>query len=253
MFRPRVIPCLLLRGSGLVKTVKFKAPTYLGDPRNIIRIFNDKQVDELIVLDIMATRENREPSFALLKELTSECFMPVAYGGGICSVSQAEAVLRLGVEKIAVNSMAIERPQLMTDMAKAFGSQSVVASIDVKRSLFGQYEVVTRGGTFRTGAAPIEFARRMEDAGVGEILLNSVDRDGMMTGYDVDLIKTVSSAVRVPVVACGGAGEQRHLRAAVVDGGAAAAAAGSLFVFHGPHRAVLVSFPSLIERQRVFA
>lgn len=243
MLIPRVIPCLLLKGLGLVKTRRFKDPVYLGDPRNTIKIFNEKEVDELVVLDILATREGREPNYELLSEMTSECFMPLGYGGGITNLKQMEKILQLGVEKVVVNSHAVKKPELITEAAKVFGGQSVVVSIDVKQSLWGRYEVVTRGGGQKTGLDPVEFALRMEGAGAGEILLNSVDLDGSMAGYDIRLIQKVSHAVSVPVIACGGGGRIEDFRQAVHEGGASAVAAGSMFVFQGKHRAVLINFP----------
>lgn len=249
----RVIPCLLLQGSGLVKTVRFGNPTYLGDPRNTVKIFNEKEVDELILLDIAATREGRGPNLQLLSELTSECFMPLAYGGGIKSLDDVERIIRLGVEKVSINSLAVESPEFVKQAAERFGSQSIVVSIDVKRGMFGRYEVFTRGGTGRCGLDPIGLAKRMEDLGAGELLLNSIDRDGTMRGYDLELIHQVSGAVGIPVIACGGAGSLEDLAAAIKQGGAAAAAAGSLFVFHGRHRAVLISFPVRKELERAFS
>jgi cyclase len=251
MLRTRVIPCLLLQDGGLVKTVRFKAPTYIGDPVNAIRIFNEKEVDELIFLDIRATREARGPALSTIADFTSECFMPVGYGGGIRSVDDARAVLGLGVEKVIVNAAAIDRPALVTELSREFGAQAVVVSIDVGKKLLSGYEVVRDGGSKKTALNPIEHARRMVDLGAGEIFLNAVDRDGAGTGLDVPLIRAVSDAVSVPVIACGGAGSLEHLREAVVDGGASAVAAGSLFLFHGKHRAVLITYPDRKELERL--
>ncbi len=239
----RVIPCLLIRGHGLVKTRRFKDPVYIGDPVNAIRIFSEKEVDELVMLDIDASREGREPNYELIAEMASESFMPVAYGGGIKSLDQVRRVIRSGVEKIVINSAACESPQVITDAARVFGSQAVVGAIDVRRSLMGGYRVVAKSATVDTRLKPEEQARRLVEAGAGEIFLNSVDRDGMMAGYDLDLIRAVARSVNVPVVACGGAGTVDHLRAAVHEGGASAVSAGSMFVFHGKHRAVLISYP----------
>ncbi|MBI4705043.1 MAG: imidazole glycerol phosphate synthase subunit HisF [Deltaproteobacteria bacterium] len=239
----RVIPCLLLRGTGLVKTVRFKDPSYVGDPRNAVKIFNEKEVDELLLLDIGATAAAAEPNFGLISEVASECFMPFGYGGGIRRLVQAERILKLGAEKICINTAAVEQPRLIAQAAQRLGTQSIVASIDVKSGPRGEYEVLVRNGAKSTGLDPVAHAQRMEEAGAGEILLNAIDRDGTMTGYDLELVRRVSGAVRVPVVACGGAGSVADLAAAVTRGGAAAAAAGSLFVFHGRHRAVLISFP----------
>lgn len=244
MLRTRVIPCLLLRGEGLVKTVKFKDPVYVGDPINAIRIFNDKEVDELIFLDITASREDRGPPLNVIRDFASECFMPVGYGGGIRSLDDARQVLALGVEKIVVNTMALRRPELVAEIACEFGSQAVVVSIDARKKLTGSYEVMGLCGTEKTGLKPVEHARRMVDVGAGEILINSIDRDGTQIGYDVALVRSVADAVSVPVIACGGAGSVSHFSEAVSTGHASGVAAGSMFVFHGKHRAVLISYPS---------
>jgi cyclase len=249
----RVIPCLLLRGTGFVKTVRFRDPTYLGDPLNTLKIFNEKEVDEVIVLDIAATREGKGPNYGLIGEMASECFMPLTYGGGIRTVQEAERILQLGVEKVSLNAATVERPELITDIAQRFGSQSVVVSIDVKRKTLGGREVVTRGGTVRTGLEPVAFARHVESRGAGEVLLTSVDRDGTMSGYDLELTRQACSALTIPLVACGGAGSIADLGAAVKEGQVSAVAAGSLFVFHGPHRAVLISFPSRDELDGAFS
>jgi imidazole glycerol-phosphate synthase subunit HisF len=250
---PRVMPCLLLRGSGLVKTVKFKDPTYLGDPRNAVKIFNEKEVDELILLDITATPEQRQPRFDLVQEIVSEAFMPVAYGGGIRTIEDARRMLQLGVEKIVVCTRAIEDPAFVTAAADLFGSQSVVVCLDVRRTLLGRYEAYTHGGRTRTRRDPVSLAEEMAGRGAGEIVVNSIDRDGTMAGYDVALVRSVSSAVNVPVIACGGAGSVEHLAEAVRLGGASAVAAGSMFVFQGRHRAVLISFPAQADLRTAFA
>ena len=244
MIKPRVIPCLLLQDQGLVKTVKFKAPKYLGDPINIVRIFNDKEVDELVFLDIKATNENRSPNFDLLRNIGSECFMPLGYGGGIRSMDDVRKLLGIGIEKIILNTSAVENPTLIRSAADYAGSSSVVISIDVKINIVGKYEVHTRSGRKGTGLDPVRQAVEVEKMGAGEILINSIDRDGMMEGYDLELIRHVSEAVDIPVVACGGAGNIGHLRDAIKLGGASAAAAGSMFVFQGPLRGVLISYPS---------
>ena len=250
MIRPRVIPCMLLKGEGLVKTVRFKDPKYLGDPINIVRIFNDKEADELIFLDILATVENRCPNFDLLRKITSECFMPLGYGGGIREMEDVKRLLSIGVEKLVFNTSAVENPSLIRAAADHAGSQAVVISMDVKKTLFGKYEVFTRAGKKGTGLDPVKFAIDMEKQGAGEIFVNSMDRDGTMQGYDLDLVKRVAEAVSVPVVVCGGAGNIQHL-AEAVKAGASAAAAGSLFVFQGPLRGVLISYPSQDELKRV--
>jgi cyclase len=242
VLKTRVIPTLLLRGAGLVKTTRFGDPKYVGDPVNAIRIFNDKEVDELMLLDINATRENREPPFSIIEEVASECFMPLAYGGGIRTVEHVRRILKLGVEKVVFNSAAWRAPEVVTEASRRFGAQAIVASIDVRRKVFGRYEVFVDNGKTGTGVEPVEYAKRMEAAGAGEILLGSIDRDGLMQGYDVELISRVSRAVGVPVIASGGAGSVADFKAAVA-GGADAVAAGAMFVFHGPHRAVLITYP----------
>jgi cyclase len=250
MLHARVIPCLLLRNGGLVKTVQFDKPRYVGDPINAVRIFNQKEVDELMFLDIGATAAGRGPNFELIRDIASEAFMPFGYGGGVRTVDDVRALLDLGVEKVVLNAAAVERPGLVSDAAEVVGSQSVAVSIDVKKGLLGRYEVVTHNGRRRTGLHPVAWAKKMQDCGAGEIVLNSVDRDGMMGGYDIALLRQVTEAVGVPVVACGGAGSLDDFSAAVHDGGAAAVAAGSLFVFHGKYRAVLITYPEYGELER---
>lgn len=252
MIPSRVIPCLLLRNHGLVKTVRFKEPTYLGDPINVVRIFNDKEVDELVFLDITATPEGKEPPFDLLARIASQCFMPLCYGGGVRTIEQMMALFTLGIEKVAVNSHAVERAAFVREAADRVGSQSVIVSIDVKRSWLGRYEVVTHGGRRKTGLDPVRWAEEMQRQGAGELLLTSVDRDGTMEGYDLDLVRRVTAAVDIPVVACGGARTIADLHAAVAEGGASAAGAGSMFVFQGPHRAVLISYPSRAELDSLY-
>lgn len=245
--RPRVIPCLLLRGQGLVKTVCFRNAKYVGDPVNTVKIFNEKEVDEIVILDITATAENRAPSMDLISEIAGEAFMPVAYGGGIQSSADAQKIIGAGIEKIVLNTIAVENPSVISQLADAIGSQSVVISVDVKKTLWGGFEVYTRAGRKATGLDPVRFCARVQELGAGEILLNAIDRDGTMQGYDVLLIKKVSQEVDIPVIACGGAGNLHHFKEALRDGGAAAVAAGSYFVFQGKHRAVLISYPTASE------
>lgn len=253
MLIPRVIPALLLSGARLVKTVRFRKPVYLGDPVNVIRIFNDKEVDELVLLDIAATAEGRGPNFRLLSEVSTECFMPLAYGGGITAPEEITQLLALGIEKVILNTLAAEQPETVRAAAERFGGSTIAVSMDVRRRLLGGMQVVTRGGRRGTGDDPVRYAVRMQELGAGELLLTAVDRDGRMSGYDLDLIKSVTSAVDIPVVACGGAASLYDFRRAVVEGGASAAAAGSFFVFHGPHRAVLITFPQRAELEALFA
>ena len=251
MLQKRAIPCLLLKGRGFVKTVQFRNPVYLGDPINIVRLFNDKEADELIVLDITATIERRPPQFETIATLTSECFMPLCYGGGVQTIQHMQSLFSLGIEKVAVNTAFVQNPELITTAAGMFGSQAVVASIDVKRDWRGRNRVYIAAGRKNTGLDPMELAQEFERRGIGEILLNSIDRDGTMTGYDADLIRDVATAVSVPVIACGGAGTAEDLATAVAAG-ASAAAAGSLFVYQGPHRAVLINYPSGHELRQLF-
>ena len=243
MLRTRVIPCLLLQDRGLVKTRVFTSPVYVGDPINAVKIFNEKEVDELILLDISASRERRGPQYDLISEIASEAFIPLCYGGGVTSLEEMRQLFQIGIEKVAVNSHCIENPQFVREAADIFGSQSVVVSVDVKRSFFGKYQVVTRGGRQKTSLSPRQHALHMQELGAGEIMLNSVDRDGLMTGYDLELVRSVSSVLSVPMIAVGGAGRVEDF-APAIEAGASAVAAGSMFVFQGKHRAVLISYPS---------
>jgi cyclase len=238
----RIIPCLLIRENGLVKTKKFKDAVYIGDPINAVRIFSEKEVDELIILDIDATLENREPNYELISEIAGECFMPVAYGGGIKNLNQIRKLIRSGIEKVVINSAACENFNLINEAAQIFGSQAIVAAIDVKKNLFGNYKIVSHSGTKETGLDLKNYISGLVEAGAGEIFINSVDRDGLMNGYDLDLISLVSKYINVPVIASGGAGVLEHFHQAI-NAGASAVAAGSMFVFYGKHRAVLINYP----------
>jgi cyclase len=242
---------LLLKDGALVKTVKFRDPGYIGDPINAIRIYNEKEVDELILLDITATLENRQPPFKELSEIANECFMPVTYGGGIRRLEDIKEIFNLGIEKVALNSYAVENPTFIRQAADKFGTQSIVVSIDVKKKFLGCYEVYTHGGRKGTGLDPVKFASQVEKLGAGEILLTSIDRDGTQEGYDLELIKKVTSTVSVPVIACGGAGKIEDFGAAVKVGGASACAVGSMVVYFGRHRAVLINFPARSELTQV--
>ncbi|NLI76662.1 MAG: imidazole glycerol phosphate synthase subunit HisF [Candidatus Riflebacteria bacterium] len=249
---PRIIPCLLLKGGGFVKTVRFDQPTYLGDPINIVKIFNEKDVDELVILDILASRHGTPPAFTFLEQVVSEAFMPVGYGGGVRCLEDARALFRLGLEKVILNTAAVERPELVRELAREFGSQSVVVAIDVRRNFWGTPKVVARGGTIVTSLEVVAWAKQVESHGAGEILLTAVDRDGTMSGYDLELTRSVAGSVGIPVIASGGARSIQDLKAAVVEGEASAAAAGSLFVFQMPHRAVLISYPKYGDLKALF-
>lgn len=247
MYRNRVIPCLLIRGNGLVKTRKFKDAVYIGDPVNAARIFSEKEADEIVVLDIDASREGREPNYELVAEIAGECFMPMAYGGGVRSLEQVRKLIRSGVEKVVINSAAVDSVGIITEASDVFGSQAIVAAVDVKRTLLGGFRVLAKSASVETRLKLDVHVRQLVAAGAGEIFLNSIDRDGMMVGYDLDLVRSVTQHVNVPVVACGGAGTVNHLIEAVRDAGASAAAAGSMFIFHGKHRAVLISYPDEVK------
>ena len=241
-FRARFIPVLLLRNGRLVKTRKFANDVYLGDPINAVRIFNDKGADEIAILDISLGDRRAPPDIDMLKDIVNEAFVPIAYGGRLRTIDQVGEVLRVGVEKVVLNTVLHDSFEMLADCARRFGSQSLVASIDVKSTLLGGARVHTDCGRRRTAHSPVDLAVRCAAAGAGEILLTSIDRDGMMAGYDIALIKQVSAAVQVPVIAAGGAGSTEDLRLAVRDGGACAAAAGSFFVFSGPRKGVLISY-----------
>lgn len=243
MRRYRVIPVLLLTSSGLVKSVRFKNHKYIGDPINAVKIFNEKEVDELAIIDIEATRLGRGPNIKKIAEIAGEAFMPVSYGGGITTLEQARIILNNGIEKVILNKSAHTQPGLIADISGAFGAQSVVISIDVKKDWFGKYRVYTDNGSRNSGKDPVSFARDCEWLGAGEILLNSIERDGTYQGYDLDIINMVSRAVSIPVVACGGAGSIQDFKFAL-NAHASAVAAGSMFVFQRPHNAVLISYPS---------
>lgn len=240
----RLIPCLLVSSGGLYKTVKFKSPTYLGDPVNAVKIFSDKEADEIIVLDIEASEKGREPDWDLLQDIAAQAFMPVCYGGGVSSLSQMERLYSLGIEKVALNSVAHTDSALIEHASKHFGSQSVVVCLDVRKPFFSsKYAVYIGRGRQRLVDSPTEIAQRLEGLGAGELVLNNIDRDGTMLGYDHDLIRQVSSALSIPVIALGGASSLADMSRAIHESGAAAAAAGSLFSFRWPERAVLINYP----------
>lgn len=250
--RPRVIPVLLLKNQLLHKPRQFKAPKYVGDPRVAVKIFNDKGADELVLLDMDATAQKREPNYSLIEEIVSESFMPVAYGGGVRSYAQAARILELGVEKVVLNTALLDLPDLSNEIARVFGAQSVVGCLDCKKGLFGGYSTYVENGRRKTGVAPEVMARRVTERGVGEIILQAIEREGLGAGYDLPLITRVADAVDTPVIALGGAGKVQHFREAA-EAGATAVAAGSMFVFNGPHRAVLISYPNDEQLREGFA
>lgn len=250
MLKHRVIPCLLLQNGGLVKTQRFGNPKYVGDPINAIRIFNDKEVDELMVLDISASKERREPNYSLIEQFAGECFMPLCYGGGIRSVEQTRQLIALGVEKVCLQSAAFEDTSLISRIAEQFGSQSVVASVDVKKSWLGNPCLYSAASGKKLSQPLFSYLAQLVSAGAGEVLLNAVDRDGEMTGMDLDLIREVSAALSVPLIAAGGVGTLADIKMAV-EAGASAVAVGSFFLFHGPHRAVLITYPLYQELENL--
>lgn len=244
MLRPRIIPCLLIHEGGLVKTTNFKDPKYVGDPINAVKIFNEKESDELVVLDIDATVNGAEPDFALIEHLAAECRMPLCYGGGVRTAVHAKRIIGLGVEKVAISAAAIERPELIAEIAAEIGSQSVVVVLDVRKKMLGGYELRTRNAKHAHKLDPIEFAQEAVRRGAGEIVVNSIDLDGTMRGYDLKLARRIRDAVRVPVTFLGGAGSLADLEALIREVGVVGASAGSLFVFKGAYRAVLINYPN---------
>lgn len=255
MLRPRIIPCLLVHQGGLVKTQGFKSPKYVGDPINAVKIFNEKEADELIVLDIDATVLGREPDFDLIAKLAAECRMPLCYGGGVTTAEQAARIVDMGVEKVAVSAAALAKPALLTEIASTVGRQSVIAVLDVRKksSFFAKgFEVCTRNAKVAHKQDPVDLAIQLQDAGAGEILVNSVDRDGLMQGYDLDLAIRFRQALKVPVTLLGGAGSLDDIAQLVSRVGVVGAAAGSLFVFKGKYRAVLISYPTPVQKMQLF-
>jgi len=252
MLRPRIIPCLLVHDGGLVKTVRFADPKYVGDPINAVKIFNEKEVDELIVVDIDATVQRREPNFRLIAQFAAECRMPLCYGGGVKTVDQAKRISGLGVEKVAISSAAIENPALISRIADEIGSQGVVVVLDVRRKgAGGVAEVFTHNGTKGTGKSPELFAREAAELGAGEIVINCIDDDGVAKGYDVDLARRMRAVTRLPMTYLGGAGSLADMGKLIAACGLVGASAGSLFVFKGPYRAVLISYPTLAQREEL--
>lgn len=251
MLRPRIIPCLLVRNKGLVKTVKFNASKYIGDPINAVKIFNEKEADELIVLDIDATTNKKVPDFVMIQKLAAECRMPLCYGGGIKTVEQAIKIIGLGVEKVAISSEAIANPLLISSIADEIGNQSVVVILDVKKNIFGKYEVMTHNGKKKTGTSPVKFAKQAEKLGAGEIVINSIDQDGRMQGYDLTLASKIREAITIPMTVLGGAGTLSDIKKLVTHFSVIGAAAGSTFVFKGKYRAVLINYPNQEQKDKI--
>lgn len=251
MLAPRIIPCLLVHNKGLVKTVKFKDAKYVGDPINAVKIFNEKESDELIVLDIDATVEGREPDYKMIENLASECRMPLCYGGGIKTVEQATKIFNLGVEKIALSSAVIENLKLVSDISKEVGSQSVVVVIDVKKKMFGGYDIYTHNGTKKTNIDLEKFIIELQSLGIGEIVINSIDNDGVMKGYDLSLIEKIKPLINVPMTVLGGAGTLEDINKLIEKFGIIGCSAGSLFVFKGKYKAVLINYPNKTEKEKL--
>lgn len=243
MLQTRVMPCLLLDNGALVKTVKFKKPSYIGDPINAIKIYNEKEVDELILLDITASEKKASPNYKKISEVATECFMPFAYGGGIKTIEEIKKLFELGVEKVSINTAAFFNPGLIENAAKEFGNQSIVVSIDVKKNLWGKYKVYIKRGRKETNEDPVTYAQKMEKLGAGELLINTIHKDGTWEGYDIELLKSITSSVSIPVIVCGGASCIEDFSKAVKEGGASAVAAGSMVVYQKKGMGVLINFP----------
>jgi imidazole glycerol-phosphate synthase subunit HisF len=252
MLRPRIIPCLLVKNGGMVKTIQFSKPKYVGDPINAVKIFNEKEVDEIVVLDIDATVLNKEPDYKLIKNLAAECRMPLCYGGGVKTVDQVEKIISLGVEKVAMSAAVVSDPEIVGRAAEVVGGQSVVVVMDVKKSRFkDKYELCTHNASKRTGISPMEFARKVVNFGAGEVIINSVDQDGVMKGYDLELVRKIRGAINSPVTVLGGAGSLNDIGQLIKEHGIIGVSAGSLFVFKGVYRAVLINYPSRSEKDAI--
>lgn len=252
MALPRCIPVLLLQNGALVKTVQFQNPKYIGDPLNAIRIFNEKEVDELVFLDLDASVKGTPIPIHLLKEVAEECFMPLSYGGGIKTIEDIRQIIQIGIEKVIIGTEAIENPAFVTQAVAEFGSSSICVSLDIQRNMNGEYCLYTRSGTRSIQQDPISCAQNLEQLGVGELFIHSIDREGMQTGFDLDLVKMIRQNVKIPIIISGGAGTLEHLCEGV-EYGASAVAAGSMFVFHGKHQAVLISYPDSAALKRIYS
>nr|WP_314839285.1 AglZ/HisF2 family acetamidino modification protein [uncultured Flavobacterium sp.] len=252
MLRPRIIPSLLIQDNGLVKTVNFKNPKYVGDPINAVKIFNEKAVDELAIFDIDATVLGKEPNYSLIERLASQSMMPLCYGGGVKTVQQAQRIFSLGIEKIALSSAILQNPKLITEISDRVGAQSVIVVLDVKKKLLGGYEIYTHNGKKGTGINPFKFVEEAQKLGAGEIVINSIDKDGVMKGYDMDLIAKIREKITLPMTVLGGAGSLQDIEKVIDVHGVIGVAAGSLFVFKGPYKAVLINYPTQIEKNKIF-
>ena len=252
MLKIRVIPVLLLKKQGLVKTVQFKNEKYIGDPRNAVKIFNEKEVDELIFLDIDASKTHNPPNFELIEEISTECFVPFAYGGGITSVTEIKKLFSIGVEKVILNSIFLNNPNIVKEASALFGSQSIVVSVDVKKNFFGKNRVYDSSKKKLTNLNPVDISIKAQEYGAGEVFINSVDRDGTFLGYDIELCETISSRLSIPLIFCGGAKNLDDFSNAVKKGKASAVAAGSMFVYHQKHRAVLINYPKYEDLEILF-
>ena len=251
MLQTRIIPCLLLKDDSLVKTVNFKKPAYIGDPVNTARIFNELEVDELTLLDISATSNKKKPNFKILAELAKECFMPLAYGGGINDFEDAKKIFQIGIEKVIINSIAFSKPAFITELAEHFGNQAIVASIDVKKNMFGKYQVFSNSGTKKQKVDPVDWAQELEQLGAGEILLTAIHQEGTWNGFDINIIEKISNAVNIPVIANGGASSIEDIEKAVKQGNASAVSLGSMVVYQNKGMGVLVNFPDTEKLNKV--
>ena len=252
MLRPRIIPSLLVHDNGLVKTVNFKNPKYVGDPINAVRIFNEKEVDELAIFDIDATVLGKEPDYTLIEKLANQSRMPLCYGGGVKTVEQAQKIFSLGIEKIALSSAVIENPDLITQIANRVGSQSVIVVLDIKKKLLGGYEIYTHNGKKSTGINPVSFAEKAQKLGAGEIVINAIDQDGVMKGFDMNLIDKISEKISIPITVLGGAGSLEDIKKVIDRHGIIGVAAGSLFVFKGIYKAVLINYPEKKQKEELY-
>jgi len=252
MLKTRVIPVLLLKNQGLVKTVKFKDEKYIGDPRNAVKIFNEKEVDELIVLDINASKTHNPPNFELIEEISTECFIPFAYGGGITSIAEIKRLFTIGVEKVVLNSIFLNNPDIVKEASALYGNQSIVVSIDVKKSFFGKDKVYDSSRKKLTNIDPVDLALKAQEYGAGEVFINFVDRDGTFLGYNIKLCESIGSRLNIPLIICGGAKTLDDFKNAVKAGKASAVAAGSMFVYHQKHKAVLINYPKYEDLEILF-